>query len=282
MVCTETIMTDENRNSGDEIKDSTSLSEVLRLQAVALARMSERMASQQGSEQHSMPAPHQPRQESHLPALAGDPVLSEESLPVLNTFRKFLEAERRRARRRVIWVSVVLGIGFIGVVGVVAWLGRERIAGLKNDLIAASVQADSERRKTEADLRKVAESASATAVALKQDLRRNVLSSHSILSSNLNTKLVGRESEMEQLKEKLSSLEIENAMLASQLKELADTSRQLQENYQAWIQAASAQELAEPVEAIPTGTVEEAKTLPLVIPSAGPGRAVRLRVPMSP
>jgi predicted nuclease with TOPRIM domain len=87
---------------------------------------------------------------------------------------------------------------------------------------------------------------------------------------------------MEQLKEKLSSLEIENAMLASQLKELADTSRQLQENYQAWIQAASAQELAEPVEAIPTGTVEEAKTLPLVIPSAGPGRAVRLRVPMSP
>jgi hypothetical protein len=275
-------MTDENRNSGDEIKDSTSLSEVLRLQAVALARMSERMASQQGSEQHSMPAPHQPRQESHLPALAGDPVLSEESLPVLNTFRKFLEAERRRARRRVIWVSVVLGIGFIGVVGVVAWLGRERIAGLKNDLIAASVQADSERRKTEADLRKVAESASATAVALKQDLRRNVLSSHSILSSNLNTKLVGRESEMEQLKEKLSSLEIENAMLASQLKELADTSRQLQENYQAWIQAASAQELAEPVEAIPTGTVEEAKTLPLVIPSAGPGRAVRLRVPMSP
>ncbi len=276
-------MMDDNRTSGDGNRGSTGLSEVLRLQAVALARMSERMSQQQGSEPAPLPVPRPERRDENLPMLARDATLSEESLPVLNTFRKFLEAERRRARRRVIWVSVAFGAAFMAVVGVVAWAGRERIAALKDEMIAANARTEDSRRKAEADIRKVAESATETASSLKMDLRRNVLSSHSILSSNLNTRLMGRDGEVEQLKEKLSSLEIENAMLSSQLKELADTSKQLQENYEAWIQSASAREPAEqPLAGPATGTVAEATTLPLLISSPGHGRAVKLRVPMAP
>jgi hypothetical protein len=275
---------DENKTAGDDNKGPTSLSEVLRLQAVALARMSERMSNrQQGPETQPVPVPQRPRQEDQFPVLARDAALSEDSLPVLNTFRKFLEAERQRARRRVIWVSVLLGAGFMIVVGVVAWAGRERIAELKAEIMSASSRAADARLKADLELNRIAESAAAAASSLKLDLRRNVISSHSILSSNLNTKLLGRDAELEQVKEKLLSMEIENAMLMSQLKELAETSRQLQENYAAWIQSTPASNPPEPVEVEPaTGTTTEAKNLPLMIRSPGQGRSVQLRVPMAP
>jgi hypothetical protein len=277
-------MMEENKTADDHNKGSTNLSEVLRLQAVALARMSERMSDrQQVADPQPMPIPQRTRQEDHFPVLARDVALSEDSLPVLNTFRKFLEAERRRARRRVIWVSIVLGAGFMLVVGVVAWAGRERIAELKAEILAANGRASDARRKVAADLNQVAESAAATASSLKQDLRRNVLSSHSILSSNLNSQFLGRDAELEQVKEKLSAMEIENALLVSQLKELADTSRQLQENYAAWIQSASGRDSLEPaVVQSTTGTGLEVRNLPLLIRSPGQGRSVQLRVPMTP
>lgn len=279
MVRTEEIIRDDTKMSDDDHKESASLGEVIRLQAMALARMSERMTNQEGVQPGSLPAPRPLREEGNLPVLAGDAALSEESLPVLNSFKKFLAAERRRARRRVIWVSVALGAGLMIVVGVGAWAGRERIAALRDDIAAANVRSEEARLKAAAEIKKSTDSAAAAAALLRQDLRRNVQSSHSILSSNLTTQLVGRETELEQLKEKLSTLEIENAMLASQLKELAETSRQLQENYAAWIQSGPA--MATPEEE-PADIPAEAKTLPLLIQSRGQKRAVQLRVPMTP
>ncbi len=279
-------MMDENKMAGDENKSPTSLSEVLRLQAVALARMSERMSNRQQAadpQPASAPVPPRPWQEDQFPVLARDAALSEDSLPVLNTFRKFLEAERRRARRRVIWVSILLGTGFMIAVGAVAWVGRERIAELKVEIMSANRRVADARRLAEAELDKVAESAAAAASSLRLDLRRNVVSSHTLLSSNLNTRLLGRDAELDQVKEKLLAMEIENAMLMSQLKELADTSRQLQENYAAWIQSTPEAGPIEPSDSrASTATVVEAKNLPLMIRSPGQGRAVQMRVPMAP
>lgn len=108
------------------------------------------------------------------------------------------------------------------------------------------------------------------------------MSSHSILSSNLNTKLMGRDAELELMQEKLSALEIENALMSSRLNELAETCRQLQENYSAWIQS-------QPAETVPVAPTREepapaagTSSMPLSVPSGSIGRPVRLRVPMAP
>ncbi len=279
-------MTNDQNRAGDSGKDSGGLSEILRLQAVALARMSERLAGQQEPESPALPvpraAPHdtRPRHEDQFPVLASDAALSDESLPVLNTFKKFLEAERRRARRRVIWISLAFGAGMVVIMGALAWLGRERIAELRQAIGTASAQANESRLKTDAEIKKVSESA----ITLKQDLWRTVLSSHSMLSSNLNTKWVGREAEVDQLKEKLSALEIENAMLVGRLKELADTTMRLQESYETWIEKSAS---VEPAGQVQTGVVSgasptEAKNLPLLINAPGYGRAVNLRLPSTP
>lgn len=286
MVWTEFIMTDNDTRAGEGNKEAGSLSEILRLQAVALARMSERIAGQQEPEPHPVPAPRPPRTErrhssdDQLPVLASDANLTEEALPVLNTFKKFLEAERRRARRRVLWASLALGSAFLVILGTLAWVGRDRLAELSRALGAADSEARASRMATESELRKVSQSAA----SLKQDLWRTVSSSQSLLSSNLDTKLSGREADVEQLKEKLSALEIENAMLIGRLKELADTTSRLQESYDALSARGDTARAAagQTTNASAMGDTSGLRNLPLLIETPGYGRPVNLRVPLAP
>ena len=84
------------------------LTEILRLQAETLARMTSRMGAGVPPDPPAARLPQGARfadddedddatGNSALPVLARDPSVSGESLPVLNTFRKFLADERRRA-----------------------------------------------------------------------------------------------------------------------------------------------------------------------------------------
>jgi hypothetical protein len=274
MVRAEDIMTDEPNKRVEDARTTDSLSEVLRLQAEALARMSERLGRR--PDEAAVPPPRPGGEDGgHLPMLANDPSLSEESLPVLNTFKKFLDAERRRARRRVVWVSLVFGIGFMAVLGVVAWVGRERIRDLRKALGAANERMEANQRQTEEDLAKANRIATVHASTVQQDLRRGLLASHQVLASNMTVQLEGRNAEVEQLKEKLSSLEIENALLIGQLKELAETTKRLQENLAGGLVGSPAAE-AVPAEE-PTN-----RPPPVLINSPGYGRPVQLRIPMSP
>lgn len=263
-------MTNDTSKPDDGAKEQESLSEVLRLQAMALARMSERMASRPEAGPAALPAP---RTGDHLPMLADDPSLTDESLPVLNTFRRFLDAERRRARRRALWVALGFGVVLLVVLGVGAWAGRDRIRELRAEIGAANQRLDETRQKTE----EKTSLAVAAAASLKEDLRKGLLSSHSLLSSNMNTRLEGRDAELEQLKEKLSAMEIENALLIAKLNDLADTTKRLQEDYAAVEQGASGAKGAETNETAPIP-----RAMPLMINSPAYGRPMQLRVPLKP
>lgn len=264
-------MTDDKTKPDEGESSPASLSEVLRLQAIALARMSERMSTQPSPA--LLPSPRQGRQEDALPILAGDPSLSEESLPVLNTFKKFLEAERRRARRRVIWVSLAFGMGFMVVLGAVAWMGQRRVKEL-------NLRLDQSRQSTVREIDKVSQSATVAAQSLRQDFINTILLSHSNLSSNLNTQMGGSESEVNRLKEKLSSLEIENIMLSSQVKDLVEMTRELQENYSAWIEKAGEQGPSGEGSGTAVRVASKTNAMPLLIRSTDTGRPVQLRLPM--
>ena len=264
-------MTNETHKPDDGSPSHESLSEVLRLQAMALARMSERMSDQPHAARAALPAP---RQTGNLPMLADDPSLSDESLPVLNTFRRFLDVERRRARRRAIWVSLAFGVAFMIVLGGIAWAGRDRIRELRAEIIAANSRLDETKQKTDVEIAR----AQAAASSLKQDLRKGLWTSHSMLSSNMTTQLEGRDAEFEQLKDKLSAMEIENAMLVGKLKDLADATKQLQDDYAAVVTSAPVSQPVETNEAV----VESPKALPLMINSPGYGRPMQLRVPSNP
>lgn len=288
-------MTDDKIKAEDGGKGAGSLSEILRLQAVALARMSERMtAHQTGDPGAPSPVPEQrvadERREAHLPVLASDAALSDESLPVLNTFKKFLEAERRRARRRVVWVSLSLALGFAVALVLLVRVGRERIGDLRRDIGLANTQlkdarteANEELRRlstqTETQIRRVAESSASQ----NQDIWRNVVSAQSLLSSNLSSRLGGRDAELDQLREKVSALEIENAMLAGKLKELTDTTSELQENYAALMaREAAVRPPSKAIQETVPETSVDSRNLPLLINSPGYGRPVQLRVPLAP
>jgi hypothetical protein len=158
------------------------------------------------------------------------------------------------------------------VLAVVVWVGRERIKQLSHALGTAQQEMEESKRQTESDLARVNRSAVAQAATVQQDLRRGLLVSHQVLASNMTVQLENRDVEVDRLKEKLSALEIENAMLVGQLKELAETTRQLQESLVAAPESAPA-----PVEPVVTN-----RPPPMLINSPGYGRPVQLRIPLVP
>ncbi len=211
----------ESTHKPDGESTASDLNEVLRLQAVALARMSERMNTPQSGSVKSLP-PIQERHGSHLPVLASDMALSEDSMPVLNAFREYLDQERRRARARILWLSLLFASLFAGTVAVLLWMDRERVQEMRADLGTANKMMEASRENANAEIKKLSETANRSVEALKQDLSSSMSMAQLEMGSNLNARLQNRDAELELLKEKLSALEIENAVLLGRLREEAD------------------------------------------------------------
>ena len=246
-------MKDDQQRQDDEGVNEMDLAEVIRLQAEALARISGKMAGHRsgGAETRGGTGPRGPArgrseegdvllslrsggQGESLPALADDPALSAESMPVLNAFRKFLDAERRRTRARMIQTWVLLACVILGILAVAFVVGRRRLAGIASDVQAQRDFVNQSRTETEVEVRRVnwvvqelqARNAAAdadlkrmrdSALQLRQEMTNQVLS----VQTQLVLRLEKQTSELlDGMNDKLTSLQIENAMLQNALKDL--------------------------------------------------------------
>ncbi len=258
------------------------LTEILRLQAEALSRISERMTDSRGDQAEipsgfSTPA-HEPiRDPGHLPVRAGDPALNEESLPVLNSFKKFLDQERQRSRKRMFWILAGFLIGIFGVLGIIVRTNQERAKALEADIFNTRFKAGQEIKQLG---EKTTLMATQNANQMRKDITRNVLWAHSVISSNLNVELSGRDSDIDRLKDKLSSLEIENAMVARKVMELEQRLAELEGiREKAEIGILENQIRNQDAITATNRAVSGAKTTPVMINSAKFGRSFQLRIP---
>ncbi len=211
-------MTEQNQHTDGGT--SPDLNEVLRLQAVALARMSERMDAHRTPGPKPLPSPPVERPAGgNLPVLASDAALTEDSLPVLNAFRDFLEQERRRTRARILWVSLSFAVVFGVAAAVVIWMGRERLLELRSDLGSTTRKVDQSLQDANAEMRKVSEAAGRTVTTIQRDVNATLHKTQSTIASNVAVEMQSRDAELGLLKEKLAALEIENAVLIGRLRE---------------------------------------------------------------
>lgn len=295
-------MTDEKQAQEAESRGVAGLTEVLRLQAEALARISERMAGLRAKPAEPAAAPPEGDRAAagageegrFLPVMAGDPALKEESLPVLNSFKKFLDQERRRARQRLLWLSLGFTVLIAAVLGLVLWMNSEGEKSLRGDLAAARQRLEKNRTAMDKELQAVAAASAQHVSQLRTDLRRNLVFNQTALASNVTSELSGRDEEINRLKEKVSALEIENAMLAGELKELARRVKVVEDDALAYLErpVKSGRFLeAAGMSAAPAGTVSNAVSFPASLDeSLAPvriespyfGRSMQLRVPMTP
>jgi hypothetical protein len=291
-------MTDEKNNSEADHRGVDGLTEVLRLQAEALSRISERMSGLRGNFQKPMPmnpppgfAGQDPGQGLNLPVLAGDPALSEDSLPILNSFKKFLGEERRRARKRNLWLTLGFTVAFSGVLAAIVWMNSERISAINSDVLEQKSRAEKSRQEATSAIKKVADGAAQasvqTATTMRKDITRNILWAHSALSSNLTSELSGRDVEIDQLKDKVSALEIDNTMLTKQLNELGRRVKAVEADYRDFMERPMQDSQLRDLEA--QSAAEEGATnpfpaairapSPLTINSAKFGRQFQLQMP---
>jgi hypothetical protein len=292
------IMTDEKHNPEADHRGVDGLTEVLRLQAEALSRISERMSGLRGNFQKTMPmnpppgfASQDPGQGLNLPALAGDPALNEDSLPVLNSFKQYLSDERRRARKRNLWLTLGFTVAFSGVLAAIVWLNSERISAIRTDVVEQKARAEKSRQEAAGAIKKVADgvaqASTQTATTLHKDITRNILWAHSVISSNLSSELTGRDVEIDQLKDKVSALEIDNTMLAKQLNELGRRVKAVEADYRDFMERPMQDSQLRDLEA---GVAAEAGVTntppallrspsPLTINSAKFGRQFQLQMP---
>ncbi len=274
----------EQTQKPDVESTGTDLNEVLRLQAVALARMSERMNSRPAALPSNLP-PLREHTTSNLPVLASDAALSEDSMPVLSAFREFLELERRRSRVRLMWISLLFAVLFASSVAVLLWMGHERVRELKADIGAANEIVEASRVDANAEIKKLSATAQQSIEAMKQDLNRSVSSAQVALGSNITVGLKNQDAELDLLKEKLSALEIENAMLVGRLNVTAENEPLNQESPaedvgvdHAVTGSESVEGVINPVEA--TNVVNSTGRDPILIYTPAYNRRVRMRVPL--
>ncbi len=265
-------MSDDTQKTSGDNRGMENLTEVLRLQAEALSRISERMASMPGpgggggAPLMALPPRHEPGGSHGLPVLAEDPVLSDESLPVLTAFRKFIDAERRRARIRLIWASIAFVILLTGVLAAVAVVGRAKTRELKADIQAAREQADQVRVSADTELKKVSD----VTVNLKTDLSRGLQAAQSNVVNQMGT----RDAELEKLKDTISTLEIDNAMLVGKLKDIGERTEKLNTAYET--QAQQMQSFSDAMQP-PPPTVG-----PVATPPASAAAPTGISVPVTP
>jgi hypothetical protein len=238
----------EGRGARDDGGNEADLAEVIRLQAEALARISGRMSGHRTErEGRDIPPPGRGRSESgdvllarrpaahddSLPVLGDDPALSADQMPVLNAFKKFLDMERRRTRRRMIEGGILVGLLLVGVLTAGFVLGRNRLAELSDRLREQRESSERARLDTETELRRVAWAAQElrTARSLADaDLRRlqenAALLRHELTNqvlqarTQLVTEISRQSQDLERMKKMIASLESENVRLQTDLADI--------------------------------------------------------------
>jgi len=286
-------MTDNINSSGSDKRGVEGLTEILRLQAEALSRISERMAGMNQAA-GKMPLPslgkQRPGDGMNLPVLAGDPSLNEESLPVLNSFKQFLEQERRRGRKRFVWGLLGITVAFSCVLAVIVKMNIDRAHALKADIQQTSTRLDRSQQVTDDELKKVADKAAQSAqtmaknaATIRSDITRNILWAHSVLASNMTTEFTDRDSEIMRLKDKVSTLEVDNTMLTRQVAELVQRVQIIETDYfdnnnrlQVNSQNPDSNEVGR---AISNAIPANGRSAPLTINSPRFGRPMQMRVP---
>jgi hypothetical protein len=134
---------------------------------------------------------------------AGDEAL-EEDLPVLNAFRQFLDAERRRARRQMIIMITVFTVILVGMAVGGTWFVRKALSRMETGIESDKVRFEEDRLATVSNLQTVAK----VAVSLKKD----VLDTRTT-SSVLQEKVKKQSGELDKLLDTISTLEIQNSTL---------------------------------------------------------------------
>lgn len=145
---------------------------------------------------------------------AGDEALDEESLPVLNAFRQFLEAERRRARRQMTILIAAFSLVLAGVAGGGGWYVWNTLKRVENGVETGQVQSEQARLETVSNLQAVAR----VAVTLKKD----VLDTRKT-SVVLQDKVSEQAAELGKLLDTITSLELDNARLQRTMKKINTT-----------------------------------------------------------
>jgi hypothetical protein len=232
----------------------TDISQLLQRQAEELSRLSQQIsgtASAPGGpsggdrnfgaekppvQTWPIPVKAGPANESQLPMLASDPSLSADSLPVLDAFRQFLEEERRRTRRRMIRLMTVGGLIVLGIMGVVAWGIDRSVRQTRRDLQVTQVKASQLATEQAEQVGKV--SMTASNLERRMILERQRVQSVAVAATNLqkiveaekirNDQIRGQtaetigdqQAEIQRLKEMITSLEIDNALLTGSIKDL--------------------------------------------------------------
>lgn len=274
-------MTEQKHNPESGQQGVEGLTEVLRLQAEALSRISERMSETHGFGSGSAippPEAHEPRRDAaHLPVLAGDAALNEDSLPVLNSFKKFLDQERQESRKRLMWTLLGFAAVFTAVLAVIVWFNGEKSNQMEADVRQTRQEAD-------AGMKRLAEQSALTATQnvnqMRRDLARNILWAHSLITSNVNDELSGRDSEVERLKDKISAIEIENAMLSRQVMDMEERLKQVETSLKDSQEEAALEAQIRAQDAAATNRKASAETTsPLTINSAKFNRTFKLRMP---
>lgn len=138
----------------------------------------------------------------------------EESMPVLNAFRQFLEAERRRARRQMITLVCVFSALVAGLLGAGGWYLRTRLASLENGIESDKILSQEERLAAVSNMQMVAR----TAVSLKKD----VVDTRK-LSVVLNEKVAEQSGELAKLIDTITTLEIQNSLLQGSVHKLGES-----------------------------------------------------------
>lgn len=244
----------------------------------------------------------------HFPALSDDPSLAEESLPVLNAFRRFLESERRKARVRFLWLTLFCFLTIVATLAAayVLWQARVNqldqglrsaqsaaalVAASQTNVVAEARDAASQAARDAASqaARDAASKAARDMAATAQNsiglLREDVKSHLLAAQSNMTSEAALREGEMERLRESIAALQLENAVLIAQIKQLVKRTEEERPEPEPEEPAAPppppSRAAVAPAPVPEQGKVPKSED-PLTIVAPGLGRKVELRLPPGP
>jgi hypothetical protein len=196
------------------------------------------------------------------------------SLPVLRAFQDFLEAERRRSRNRILFLTAFFAAVLISVVSIGLFVGMAFMGQVRGDVDGMRVDL-TDARETAATVRQEARSAMAAmardAVARRTEAQAD-RSELAAAAGAMEAGLAACSNRLTDLKGLLDSLKADNAELKG---DIADARRTLRE---AADRAAQPSGVALPL-ASPTGAVQAVLTVNIT--PRGSDRPARWLIPLS-
>ncbi len=142
---------------------------------------------------------------------SGDEALDEDSLPVLNAFRQFLDAERRRAKRQMLLLIAGFVVVLASLAGGGGWYIWHVLRRVETGMESDKVRSEEDRLVVISNLQNVARAA----VTLKKD----VLDTRKT-SAVLQDQVAEQSGELSKLLDTITTLEIQNSKLQRSMRKL--------------------------------------------------------------